>query len=146
MNVPILWRCLAAGVVLMVLLSSGCAPAPAVGQITGKVRFRGEVLPSGTVKFLCADGRSVSASIAADGTYRVDRVAAGPARISVIGHPRVPRGFQKSPLLPKEAARPAVASETQPVVVPIRFGNPETSGLTYEVQKGVQTHNLDLQP
>jgi hypothetical protein len=117
-----------------------------VGQVTGKVRFQGDVLPSGTVKFLCVDSRSVSAGIATDGTYRMDSLAAGPARISVLSHPRVPRGLQKAPAIPGEPPRKAVASEPQSVVVPIRYGNPETSGLTYVVQKGVQNHDLDLQP
>ena len=146
MNGPTIWRRLAAWVLLVVLLSSGCAPTPPVGQVTGKVRFRGGVLPTGTVTFLCADSRSVSARIATDGTYRMDGVAAGPARISVISHPRVPPGFRKAPVIPGEPAQPAVAPEPPPVAIPVRYGKPETSGLTYDVQKGVQTHDLDLQP
>jgi hypothetical protein len=117
-----------------------------VGQVTGTVRFRGDVLPSGIVKFLCADGRSVSAVIAKDGTYRMDGVAAGPARISVISHPRVPLGFRKAPVIPGEPAQPAVAPEPRSVAIPLRYGKPESSGLTYEVQKGDQIYNINLQP
>jgi hypothetical protein len=98
------------------------------------------------VTFLCADSRSVSARIAADGTYRMNNVTAGPARISVISHPRVPRGFQKAPVIPGEPAQPAVAPEPPSVAIPVRYGKPESSGLTYEVQKGDQIYNINLQP
>jgi hypothetical protein len=116
---------------LLALAWCGCGPSARPGQLTGKVRFRGSVMPSGTVTFLGADGKSLSAVIAQDGTYVVSGVAPGVAKISVEYHTRAPRGLGGGP---------------GTIDLPRHYANPETSGLTCEVSGGPQTFDIELKP
>ena len=53
----------------------------------------------------------------------------------------------KSPAVPGGAAPAAEGPrDGKHVPIPPRYQNPETSGLTYTVGTGRQTHDIDLQP
>jgi hypothetical protein len=119
---------------LLALVCCGCRPADRPGHLTGKVRFRGKELPSGTVCFLGANGKKKYAPIAEDGTYKVAGVPQGTARVGVESHPRLPPGFG--------GPRPG---EPGTIVLPPHYTKPETSGLTYEVKGGQETFDIDLQ-
>jgi hypothetical protein len=126
------WRGLLLGLGLM-LAGLGCGPGNGEeGEVSGKVLFKDQPLPSGTVKFLGADGKTISSAIATDGTYRVRKVAVGLAQITVDSHPRVPYGLQ----LEKQKAVP----------IPRDYSDPKKSRLTCEVKPGEQTFNIELRP
>jgi hypothetical protein len=110
------------------------------GEVNGKVLFKGQPLPSGTVKFVGADGKLAFAVIEKDGSYRIREVAVGRAKISVVSHPRVPEGFQRSG---RDA--PVVRME-KGVTIPPHYNDPEKSGLTYDVKSGEQTFDIKLRP
>ena len=135
MKRPWIWRCLAASLLLVVFLVAGCSPTPRRGQVKGTVRFQNKALPSGTVEFHCANGETKPKAIAPDGTYQIQNVPVGTARICVISHPRKPGGFDPKPAFGKEAV-PNLE----------RYRKPETSPLTYEVHEGDQIHDIDLEP
>jgi hypothetical protein len=116
--------------VLGVLILSGCGHSGSVGKVTGKVRYKDQLLSSGTVTFVGADGKVQHGAIAADGTYRIARVAVGTARVAVLSHSRAPAGLGDG--------------QEKPVAIPKRYERPETSGLTYEVKKGRQSFDIDL--
>jgi hypothetical protein len=122
-----------AACLVLALAWCGCGPLARPGQLTGKVRFRGKELPSGTVTFMAADGKTRSAAIAEDGTYKVAGVAPGTAKIGVVSHPRLPPGFG--------GPNPG---EPGTIVLPRHYTNPETSGLTCEVRGGEQHFDIDL--
>lgn len=131
-------RCVRSGAVACLALAlacCGCGPSGRPGQLTGKVRFAGKELPSGTVCFQGADGKKQYAPIAEDGTYKVAGVAPGAARVGVESHPRVPPGFG--------GPRPG---EPGTVQLPPRYAKPDTSGLTCQVEGGPQTFDIDLPP
>src|SRR5262245_44267868 len=94
---------------------SGCGPG--VGQVSGKVYFRGEVLKSGTVIFIGSDGQPVHSPIRDDGSYFIEKSRVGPAKIGVVSHGRVP-----FPPARDEAPK-----------IPDRYREPDQSRLTYEV-------------
>ena len=135
MNVPRIWQYLAASLMLVASLASGCGSTPRKGKITGTVRFENKALPSGTVRFLCGNGEAKSTAIGPNGMYQMNDVAVGRVRIVVNSHPRVPDGFN-----------PGQTSDGKAVVIPARYSDPEASGLTYDVQEGPQTHDITLEP
>jgi hypothetical protein len=120
-----------AGCGVLALARTGRAPGATPWQLTGKVRYRGEVLPSGTVTFLGADGKRRHGLIAENGTYKVTGVAPGAAGVGVVSHPRTPAGM---------------GGEKAKVHLPPHYARPETSGLTCQVEGGPQTFDIDLPP
>jgi hypothetical protein len=121
------------------LLLTGCGTE--LGRVTGCVTFRGEALPSGSVLFHAADGNVYSAPLAADGTFAVDGVPPGSARVTVQSHPRVPPA-----LLGRDRTTAAGREAARFVRIPARYGQPDRSGLACQVRPGEQTCNFDLTP
>src|SRR5437016_6252132 len=79
----------AAGLLAALALAPlGCGGG--TGTVTGKVTYNGEPLPSGIVLFTNADGKGTQeAEVQPDGSYKVERVPAGLARVAVITTPSV---------------------------------------------------------
>jgi hypothetical protein len=123
----------------VVLLLTGCGTGP--GRLVGCVTFKGAALPSGSVTVHAADGNTYSTTLAADGSFRIDGVPPGPARITVQSHPHTPPG-----LLGKDRYTPKGKAAAQFVAIPDRYGRPDQSGLTCQVKGGEQTCTLDLTP
>jgi hypothetical protein len=129
-------RTVAATTVLVCLpVLSGCGGDPSV---TGRVTYQSRPLASGQISFIAGDGRSASGTINSDGTYFVARVPAG--RVVVVVTSLVPgRGPIPSPVLVKGARRTAVES-----AIPVRYGDPRTSGLTCFIGRDAQTIEIEL--
>lgn len=133
------FSCLAFLGLLTVLLLSGCGEAAT--KVSGKVSYRGKPLNSGTITFFCKDNQVVrSCQIGPDGGYAIDNVPIGNAKITVSVPPPPPK-------MSAEVAKMAPSGDEpppKPVLVPTKYGDPEKSGLTYQVQKGSQPHDIDL--
>jgi len=134
---------------LAVLVLAGCGPG--TGSISGKVTYKDKALPGGTVTFFTSDQRVKTAIIGTDGSYTIDKVAAGPAKISVsppVPLPKMPKGMTMDPAkmggAPPDAGAAAPSADVQPVSLPERYQDPEKSGLTFTVTKGKQNHNIEL--
>jgi hypothetical protein len=139
-------QCFGGGVLLLVLAAFGCGSG--TGQVTGKVTYKGQPLPSGTVLFHGPARRIDHAVIASDGTYTIPDVPVGPVKIAVKSHSKLPPGMfkaaGKAPYvqpLPKE-----LPPEAKFIPIPERYSDPDRSGLECLVQGGRQTHDLTLQP
>src|SRR5262249_19138784 len=91
--------------------------------------FRGEVLKSGTVIFVGSDGQVVHSPISEDGSYFIEKCRAGPAKIGVVSHGRVPF--------------PPARDDAPKIPGPYR--EPEQSRLTYEVLPGAQSHDIRIE-
>src|SRR4051812_49382793 len=72
--------CVAAAVLGLVAMS-GCAKSKST--VKGKVRFEGKDLTFGNVQFEVAGAGAFVAPIQSDGTYKVDNVPVGSARVMV---------------------------------------------------------------
>jgi hypothetical protein len=112
--------------------------------VSGKVLLDGEPVTSGYVTFVDSQGKIAHSAIAADGSYRIARVAIGVARIGV-GQPRA-NPFSTARDAPAGAGNdkrlaPAPAPTS---VIPERFNKPEASGLTYEVIEGNKSYDIEL--
>jgi hypothetical protein len=121
------------------LFVTGCGARP--GRLTGRVTYQGAALPSGSVLVHAADGNVYAAALAADGTFAVDGVPPGPARVTVRSHPRIPPA-----LLGPDRNKPAGREAARFVRIPARYGQPDRSGLTWRVRPGAQTCDFDLTP
>jgi len=149
-----------AGLLLLGLmaLSVGCSTnTKARGTVKGKVTFSGTPLPSGTVAFYGANNTLGSASIEKDGTYAIPDAPLGQVRISVT----VPKPPPPGMMGPGMAASKSIKSvdpesgksislvpseQTKIVPIPEKYASPDSSGLTFTVEKGEQTHDIKLTP
>lgn len=84
-------------------------------SVNGTVTLKGKPLLGGTITLVSNEGKAEE-KIAADGTYKVEGIKPGVYKVSIKG-----------------------------AGVPAAFGDPATSGLTYTVIDGKQTHDIQLQ-
>jgi hypothetical protein len=140
-----LMRRLAAAISFLPLLIAWHGCSPPLAQIKGKVMFDGELIRSGTVKFVGSDGKEVSAPISPDGDYQITGIALGEAKISVVSRPAIPAGFRNfsGPPAPGPAAPSALPEKTADI--PSEYGDPNKSGLTYNVESGANWHSIELE-
>jgi hypothetical protein len=160
-----LGRLVAAGLLAgLVLTSLGCSGG--TGTVTGKVKYNGEPLPSGRVVFMNADGKGTQeAEIQSDGSYKIERMPTGLAKVSVVTSPMGETGGGRgpgargggppAPMAPPADKIPAGADPgglygkgkpegKKSVKIPDSYADPEKSGLTFTVAKGPQEWDIPL--
>jgi hypothetical protein len=112
------------------LLLAGCAGK---GQVSGKVKYKGEPLAGATITFFDRTNRAVSSATGPDGSYSVEPVAAGPVKVSVVTTMPIYMPGDKPPPGPK------------PPTLPAKYTDREKSGLDMEVKAGPQTKDFNLE-
>jgi hypothetical protein len=124
------------------LLAAGCG-SQSSGTVTGKVTYRGEVVPAGIVFFFGSGEQAASAQIAGDGSYEASGVPLGDVKVAVSGPPPRPSKEQaaNNPMLRK---RGYVPPDEKSVSIPGKYSRPGTSGLGVTVTEGAQTFDIDL--
>jgi hypothetical protein len=134
-----------AALVLLAGAAVGCGKSTTV---SGKVTHKGKLVTSGDVLFLSEDGRETRGPIGADGTYTARGVPVGPAMVGVDNPPpAAPSGSGLPPS--KDTSNDPEVKEMKEraaryVATPKQYRDPKQSGLTYTVQSGSQTHDIDL--
>jgi hypothetical protein len=157
------WLGLYGRMLLLALLgaATGCGASPGNGKISGRVLLDGKPLPGGTVKFRPVDGRAnlVSFELDESGTFSVD-LPIGEVLVAVDNRefePKPPRPPSPVPRalnpeirgklnLDKARSAPPAAPTTPSkyVAIPAKYYQPESSELTFTVQPGDMTHNIEL--
>jgi hypothetical protein len=149
------------------ILSVGCGGPnyKARATVKGKVTFAGKTLTVGNVMFTNKQSVPGSASIDTNGNYVMKDAPLGECTVTV-SVPKMPMtgpGGTPNPFAgPGGAAVKGMKSvdpsgsgksisimgevPTHIVTIPEKYSKPETSGLTYTVEKGEHTHNIDLKP
>ena len=132
--------------VSLILAAAGCtAGGPSVGRVSGKVRYKDEVLTSGaitwTVVFVGRDGDTTAGLVGASGEYTAESVPTGLAKIAVVGSPRVPTGLRNH----NEQLSVLAEEDSRLLKSLVKFKDPDKSGLTYMVNKGKQGHDIELE-
>ena len=122
---------------LLVLMLVGCGR----GDMSGKVTFQGKPVVFGTVMVHGKDGLRQGA-IQPDGSFTVHDIATGEARVSV-NSPN-PKSID---LYPNK--NPNFKQEPYPDVpgwfaIPGKYGEVETSGLTYTIRGGNNAIDIEL--
>ncbi|MCX7427861.1 MAG: hypothetical protein NTW96_19810 [Planctomycetia bacterium] len=139
----------AALVVLLgaVIVGQGCGGSRlGTVPLSGRVTYKGQPLVGGTVTFHPVDAakcRPATASIQPDGSFVAatlenDRgIMPGEYRVSVV--------LVKAPLFDVSPAQAAKAAANN-MVLPPRYADPATSGLTVTIEAGggSKTHDIDL--
>lgn len=101
----------------------GCSDGgPARFPVEGLVTFNEETVPSGWVIFLDENSKKHNAEIGSDGLYKVE-LPAGDYRV----------GFS-APREMKETGMDAFKAQAPPPYIPVRFGQPEHSGVDAKVE------------
>jgi len=147
-------RTLLAGLTFAALLLAGCGRGK--GDVTGEVTYKGDPLPYGRITFLSEAGRHDTVSgLIIRGKYKIEGCPTGPVKISIESlSPPSKEQLEKAKKQPSlgegEPMSPEVLKELSAdpplkyVKIPSKYGNPETSGETYTVEKGSQSHNIAL--
>lgn len=128
------------------LLLSGCGRG-GTATVTGTVTYKDKPLPGGLISFMAEQGNEVArGKIEKDGTYRVNKVPVGNAKIGiqVAEPPKYAAGTVSKEQAAKMGKGSAAAKPADSVQLPKKFGDPSKSGLTYTVQPGQQEHNISL--
>jgi hypothetical protein len=137
-------------VLVLFLFSGGCSSK---GSVTGKVFYQGKPLDGGTVLFVPEQGGGLTSQIQADGSYSIVKLPPGLVKIAVSTPkpPEPPRYTGRLNYLmdkEKKEKRQNAAGKGPPakqsIQIPQHFGDPEKSGLTYTVQNGPQTYDIQL--
>ncbi len=115
------------------------------GAVKGKVTRGKKNLTTGAVMFMNKEGVSATANIDPEGNYELLDAPLGECKITVT--------VQSLPMDPNVMARlkgkgqPLPSAPTIPkevVQVENKYSNFDSSGLSFTVQKGEQTHNIEL--
>jgi hypothetical protein len=141
----------------------GCGPNyKARATVKGKVTFATRNLTVGSVTFYGKDNVTGSASIDKNGNYVMNDAPLGEVQITVTVPQQPPGGIGMMKAGPAVKSNKNIKSvdpegsgktisimgDMPTYVVPIseKYAKVETSGLTYTVQKGEQTHDINLTP
>jgi hypothetical protein len=130
--------CLGSGLMLVLVTLAGCTSRPV---ITGTVTYKNGPLTTGQVSFIGADGKSRSSGIGSDGTYEIVDAPPGDVTIVVIATKAEGKATGASPLGASTTTPQAIAVRS---LIPVKYNDPKTSGLTYLVTPGKQTKNIEL--
>lgn len=158
-----------AGSLLLGLLvfSVGCGGLDykARGTVKGKVTIGPKHLTIGTVAFYSTkdEGYTGTASIDKNGNYVMTDAPLGEVKITVSVPSLPPGGLARMKFGPTPKDQKDKGGSVDPndprrkitimgdlpehvVPIPGKYSTTDSSGLTYTVQRGEQTHNIELQP
>jgi hypothetical protein len=126
-------------VLSLAAVGMGCGSGKGGAKVSGTVKYKGKPLPSGTVTFFDAKKEIVGSSAIKDGSYAVEGVPPGKMMVSVTTPPAVKVDPRHPPPkdMPGEPPLPVMP-------IPAQYGNPEQSGLTYDVKAGNQDFPIEL--
>jgi hypothetical protein len=152
---------LAAGALFLgVLTLSGCGPDyKARAAVKGKVTMGKMPLPNGTIMFYGSSGVTASAVIE-DGNYNMPDAPIGDVTITIVvpaAPPPVPGGLKGQVEKWKKTAGgnsndPSGENSgimfskmpTTSIKIEDKYAKPDTSPLKFKVERGEQTHNIEL--
>ena len=120
---------------------SGCGKKGGLetAPVSGKVTYRGKPLTTGTVMFVPGEGPAATGEINSAGVYKLTTYTSGDG--AVIGKHKV----TITALQGMGDALPEQRSPTPPPLIPAKYLNDGTSGLTAEVKPGTNNEvNFEL--
>jgi hypothetical protein len=140
---------------VLAITVSGCgSDRPPLGIVAGEVTFEGKPISEGAIIFEVAGSRSASGKIV-DGkitevtTYDSgDGVPVGLARIAV--HASAVKTAEANAELAHPGDLPSNDLDSYMGVakslIPDRYNDPSSSGLTFQIERGTNSVTIDLQP
>lgn len=133
-------------VIVLITFAAGCSPTT-TGSVEGRVTFKGKPVGTGLVVFIDPDGHAtLPVAVEADGTFRIPKVPIGAMRVSFDNPP--PPSFPAAVRTTGDEDPEITALREQAkrfIATPLRYKDPASSGLSFEIHGGVNTCHLDLQ-
>jgi hypothetical protein len=130
-------------VVAAALLTTVAVGCGGQGNVSGKVTYKDKPLVWGTVQFEGSDGVVKHGNIKPDGTYLIEGVATGDAKLAVSSVNPQSSDFQ--PIQREgQAPRPPRPEVKGWFPIPENYNTPSKSGLTYTVKGGNNDHDIKL--
>ncbi|MDR1493617.1 MAG: hypothetical protein LBT05_12970 [Planctomycetaceae bacterium] len=140
-------------VLTLLFFVSGCGDKPALGKIEGTVTYNGQPLEKGTIIFAVSGTREATGQIENGEIRNVttfkegDGVPIGEASVAIIAL-KEPKNVSKTAAPETQHApgqnAPTTGMGGQEFTIPVKYVNPETSGLKTAIQKGVNQVQFDL--
>jgi len=130
-----------------VLAAAGCSKIG--GDVSGTVTLNGKPLSSGVVVFHMDNGKSVSAAIASDGSYILQKPQKGNATISIETVQTPETNTNIASLAPgkPDPSNPAnekPAPKAAKIMIPDKYKNDKTSGFSITIGGGPQTLDIAM--
>jgi len=117
----------------------GCSGG--TGTVTGTVTYKGKPVPQGIVTFYSPDNRVILSHLQPDGSYAAEEIAVGEVKVSV----EAPQGAPPAPAVPAPPGGPIdPRTQVKVTLLPRRYADPNTSGLTVKVTSGKQVFPIEL--
>jgi hypothetical protein len=147
-----------AGTLLLALFLSGCGRSSlgSEGEVSGKVTYKGQPIQGGQITFITPKGYTFTGVIDPQGHYKI-RALVGEVRIAVDNHMllkrsgtpapdiRRPPGIEPPPGVKVDDIQSSGVTITGTFVpFPEKYRSPDSSGLSYTVKSGSQTHDIEL--
>lgn len=133
-------------VIMLTTCAVGCSPTT-TGSVEGRVTFKGKPVGTGLVVFIDPDGHAtLPVAVDADGTFRIPKVPIGLMKVSFDNPP--PPSLPAAVRTTGDEDPEITALREQAkrfVATPLRYKDPASSGLSFEIQRGVNICHLDLQ-
>ena len=121
---------------ILLITALGCSQSDqGIVHVEGSVSLNGEPLDSGIVSFFPESGRGATGFIEQDGTFTLGTLEKDDG--AILGIHKVTVTAQKA----SQSGRPNFDSDAtdrsaEDSAIPIRYANPESSGLSFEVKLG----------
>ena len=126
---------------VLLTLPLGCGPGgPQKGSVSGKVTYKGQPVPKGTITFVATapDGRNATGELDPEGNYTLQTEAPGDG--ALLGEYNVTIYAHDEPILDYVPTTPVKPK----LLAPAKYENPETSGLKATVKSGSNRFDFDL--
>lgn len=127
------------GLLAVLTVAAGCGPSTAT--VAGKVTYQGKPVVWGSVTLQAVDGSMHQIGLNPDGTYRLDRVPVGLAKVGVSSPDPKPSARAAKLDDPRATAPPPVPPGAW-FPLPDKFAAPSTSGVTLNVGESPSDINL----
>jgi hypothetical protein len=132
------------------LMLVGCGRS-SQATLTGKVTYKGQPLKGGSIALISETGGVERATIAEDGSYKITKVPAGSAKVTVDT-----KALRPAATKAKQGVYAKAPPEAKPqslkggdadryVAIPDRYADPDKSGIRVQVKNGKNEQNIDLQ-
>jgi hypothetical protein len=161
MPVPLLGKSTVRGVAgcllpLLLLPAVGCG---GIGNMSGKVTYKGKPVIFGTVMVIAKDNLPYYGQLDEEGNYTITKIPSGAVKVAVNSpDPRTPiprkpgqnevdqgnkGGGGRRGVVADPSFKPPVDPKKW-FPLPEKYGDPETSGVTLEIHNGENAFNIDL--
>jgi hypothetical protein len=131
----------------VVLAAAGCGSS-STGTVSGKVYVNDVLVKGGTITFFGADNKGIPTKIGEDGSYTVENLAVGKAKICVDTSWLDPAKKKVYSYAPppgkKDLPGPSTTSAGTFVAIPAKYADPQKTDLTLEVKGGRQSHDVRM--